>query len=494
MKIATILLLLLFPTSTNSETVNTGNILTNSTFGTGTTYSTNGWTVSDHTHGHHGTGSFATVGGGNNPGGSVAAEEDTVISQTVSLADDTDMITEEIQSGWSSTLSSDIWFWNSYNNTTTLKQTITGSDGSTTIQQRIIQDTGCGSTNCGQFTNYTDTHIQAPNNQTDFDIEVSVLNTNNRTGHWGPDIDDVELSVSYTQYNPITEDIQDDFEDIDDIDFDYEEIDFTIPEEIWSDVWTDFEDVFIEEEFFEEEFETIFLEEFEDFEEFEEAVFEELEVPEEFESFFEEEFSDEEMEILEEEFADEFEEFADEVMDEMVEEEPTELAAKEEEEIIEETANEEKEVASKEEETEEEIIEEEENETIDTPEEETETEILEEDKEIEIAETEDNKINIEVNENVSVVVKEISLFDDGNKLAAYDNTDFYQPETIYADVDNALFIQADLSIYNKGIYLNIGLDNYISTDPVGLHEQKIYDLKVQKLSVMIELQKLKDLL
>ena len=86
------------------------------------------------------------------------------------------------------------------------------------------------------------------------------------------------------------------------------------------------------------------------------------------------------------------------------------------------------------------------------------------------------------------------MFDNGNKLAAYEDNDFYQPETIYADVDNVLFIQADLSIYNKGIYLNIGLDNYISTDPVGNHEQKIYDLKVQKLSVMIELQKLKDLL
>ena len=179
-------------------------------------------------------------------------------------------------------------------------------------------------------------------------------------------------------------------------------------------------------------------------------------------------------------------------MDEMVEEEPTELAATEEEEIIEEAANEEKEVASKEEETKEEVIEEKDNEPI--TEEETKTEILEEDKEIEVAKTEDNKINIEVNDNVSVVVKEISLFDNGNQLAAYDNTDFYQPETIYSDVDNALFIQADLSIYNKGIYLNIGLDNYISTDPVGQHEQKIYDLKVQKLSVMIELQKLKDLL
>lgn len=480
-KIATILLSLFLSTTGKSETVNTGNILTNSTFGSGTTYDTTGWTIDEHTHGHNNM----AAGGGNNPGGSVAAEQDTVISQTVSLANDTNMITEEIQSGWSSTLSADLWFWNDYENTVTLKQTITGSDGTTSVNQRIIEDTGCGYTNCGQFVNYSDTYIQGVNTQTDFDIKVDVTNTNTLTGHWGADIDDIELSVSYTKFDPITEDIQDSFEDIDNIYFDYEEIDFSIPE----DIWTDFEDVFIEEEFFEEEFETIFLEEFNDFEEFEEAAFEELEVPEEFESFFSEEFTDEEMEIIEEEFADEF---TDEIMDEVVEDEPTEFATTEEEEIIEEAANEEKEVASKEEETEEEIIEEKDNEQI--AEEETETEILKEDKEIEVVETEDKKINIEVNDNVSVVVKEISLFDDGNQLAAYDNTDFYQPETIYSDVDNALFIQADLSIYNKGIYLNIGLDNYISTDPVGQHEQKLYEIKVNKIQLMIELQKLKELL
>ena len=304
------------------------------------------------------------------------------------------------------------------------------------------------------------------------------------------------LKMTYTNddYIPIDTDTQ---ETIDDISESIPDIidDFTfIDDVIYIDqdfYWEEFEDVFIEEEFFEEEFETIVLEEFESFEEFEEAAFEELEVPEELQSFFEEEFTDEEIEIIEEEFADEF---TDEIMDEVVEDEPTELSEAKEEEIIEEAANEEKEVASKEEETEEEIIEEEENETIDTPKEETETEILEEDKKIEVAETEDNKINIEVNDNVSVVVKEISLFDDGNKLAAYDNTDFYQPETIYSDVDNALFIQADLSIYNKGIYLNIGLDNYISTDPVGQHEQKLYEIKVNKIQLMIELQKLKELL
>ena len=151
---------LLISFSLNAETIDTGNILTNSTFGTGTTYNTTGWTVDEHTHGHHGTGSFGTLGGGNNPGGSVAAEENTSIKQTVTLSEKTNMTVQEIQNGWSSTLGADIWYWNQYDNTTTLKQTITGSDGSVSTQQRVIQDTGCGSINCGSFTNYTDTHVQ----------------------------------------------------------------------------------------------------------------------------------------------------------------------------------------------------------------------------------------------------------------------------------------------------------------------------------------------
>ena len=145
--------LILFSKVVFGETITTGNILTNSTFGTGTTYSTTGWTVDEHTHGHHGTGSFSTVGGGNNPGGSVAAEENTEIKQTITLSEKTNMTTQEIQNGWSSTIGADIWYWNQYDNTTTLKQTITGSDGCVSTQQRVIQDTGCGSIKCGSFTN-----------------------------------------------------------------------------------------------------------------------------------------------------------------------------------------------------------------------------------------------------------------------------------------------------------------------------------------------------
>ena len=534
-KIATILSILLLSTIGNSEVVTTGNLLPNANDGVdwnssatdmindgSSGYVTNGSTVNGFTitcpTGQSNCGYKYDVGGDFETTGTASVSVDDIaltsnsitqpmLDNGITLNSYIDVANcESVQGNCEAKSGS-----NDSHTTTVKLKDVDGTVLSTVSQTRTEQVGFHGNCNgypgssgdgrsaaCGQ---YTDTIIynDVGSNKVDWSWSGTDTNYTNQSIQ-GVNLLGASLKMTYTntEFTPIDTDTQETIDDIDENIPDIED-DFFFDDFIWFEdefVWEDFEDVFIEEEFFEEEFETIFLEEFEDFEEFEEAAFEELEVPEEFESFFSEEFTDEEMEILEEEFADEFEEFADDVMDEVVDEEPTELAAKEEEEIIEEAANEEKEVASKEEETEEEVIEEEKNETI--TEEETKTEkaegLLEEDKEIEIAETEDKKISIDVVENVSVVVKEISLFDDGNKLAAYDNTDFYQPETIYSDVDNTLFIQADLSIYNKGIYLNIGLDNYISTDPVGQHEQKIYDLKVQKLSVMIELQKLKDLL
>ena len=514
-KILPFLLLLILSTGINSETITTDNLLTNSTFGTQTTYSNTGWTIS----GYDGSHNYTSLGGGNDPGGSFASGKDSSLSQSITLIEDADMLVEEVQSGWSSTLSSDIWYWNNYDNTTTLKQTITGSDGSSTTQQRVIIDTGCGSINCGQFTNYTDTYIQGSNTQSDYTIGVNVSNNNSRSGHYGPDIDDIKLNISYTQYNPITEDIQDDFDLIDDFEYEYEEINFTTPileEEFY---WEEFDEVFIEEEFIEEAFDEIVFEDFNEFETIEE--FEDLEIPEEFEAFFTEftedftgDFTEEEMEILEEEFAEEiFEEFEEEIIEEDAEEINNESITTAEEEFIEEEPeeqNNETEVAAAEEQSNSEAADdssiqtEEETESEDLQSEESQEEIIEEevveeerteDTEIEIVEKSvDDKITITVNDNVSVDIKEVSLFDDGNKLTAYSDVSFYQPENIYTNVDNSFFIQTDLSLYNKGIYLNIGLDNYISSDPVSQRDQRLYELRVEKIGLMIELRKLKELL
>ena len=298
-----LLILSLLSSTAISVEVTTDNLLTNSTFGTGTTYSDSSWTIDEHTHGHHGTGSFSTVGGGNNPGGSVAAEENTSIEQTISsLSTAADMTVPEIQKGWSSTLSSDVWFWNQYNNTLTLKQTITDSAGNVTTQQRIIENTGCGSINCGQFTNYTDKHIQGANSSTDFSIKVGVHNTNNRSGHWGPDIDDVELNVTYTDVPPIDTSVQEELDTIED-DWTFDDVDYD------NYVDTEFEEQFTFEEEFVWEEEEIYFEEFEtvweDYTmEFDDTMYFDMEMEEEFVEF--EEFEEMDMPMMLEEF-EEFE-------------------------------------------------------------------------------------------------------------------------------------------------------------------------------------------
>ena len=386
--------------------IDTGNILTNSTFGTGTTYDTTGWTVDEHTHGHN----YMSAGGGNGPGGSVAAEENTVIEQTVKLSEKTNMTTQEIQNGWSSTLGADIWYWNTYSNTTTLKQTITGSDGSVSTQQRVINDTGCGSVNCNQFSNYTDTHIQGTNTQTDFDIKVSVENTNSLTGHWGPDIDNVTLNVTYTYIAPIDDDTQ---EVIDDIDQDIIDIVEDIPDDFnWDtdDIYFEEEYIVVEDEFafddsfYFEDIETIYIEELppimeefdmEEIPEIEEVFFENdftMEPPpmmveevfteefeEDFTSFIEETGMEEEFEQFLEEEGITAEEFFEEITEEEFSDELTEESFEEFEEPMEEVATNEESVP--------EVIEEKE-EAMEEPKS-TETEQLEEEKEVAKNETTD---------------------------------------------------------------------------------------------------------
>jgi len=342
--------------------VNTGNLLNNSTFGTGTTYSKDNWTVSDGTNGHN----YMSSGGGNGIGGSAAAVGNTSIEQTIdSLATAGSMTVPEIQKGFSSTLSTDVWFWNQYDNTLTLKQTITDSDGNVSTQQRVIENTGCGSINCGQFTNYTDKHIQGANSSTDFSIKAGVHNTNNRSGHYGPDIDNVELNVVYTDVPPIddnTQEIINDLPDEEDWTFDedlkdfepdfedqfyfedefvweedfYFEEDFDMEEYMivdFEDQWVDIEEMELEDEFvemnFEEfdtfedfemdkpemeitDFEDVYMDEFEEFEEFEDAwgMEPEMELTE-MDTFFNE-MSDDEWEEFEEMSEDEFTEFLEE--------------------------------------------------------------------------------------------------------------------------------------------------------------------------------------
>ncbi len=298
-------------------------------------------------------------------------EEDNVY-QDVDLVGDGHLTQYQINQGFTSTMGADVWFWNSIENTLTLKQTITGADGSVTTQIREINDHDPNrSMNGGTFTNYTNVYIQGSNTQTDITIRAEVYNETAGTTydgyHRGPDVDNVTLNVTYTNLPPIDEDTQEELDDItEDIESDipdFEE-DFTWEDDfIWEeDYFTWEEDFYFEEDFtieddymigdWEMDYEMEFNEDmYFDMEE----EFVEMEMPEEFEEFdmtmmpeeeftemyFEEEFDEgafmempeefEEMELSEEfeemEMVEEFEDMPEEME---MEEEFTEMEMEEE--------------------------------------------------------------------------------------------------------------------------------------------------------------------
>ena len=321
-----------------STEVDTGNILTNSTFGTGDTTTTTGWSTSGddgiHTHGEWG---FPYQTGMDDSGGVLAFEghEEDNVYQDVDLVGDGHLTQPEMKQGFTSTMGADVWFWNNIENTLTLKQTVTGADGSVSTQVREI--TGTSTTDGNTFKNYTNVYIQGSNTQTDITIRAELFNKTAGTAydnsHRGPDVDNVTLNITYNEIPPINEDAQDAIDDIEnnipkipedwyDDSYEYK------PEDDWS--WEDdyviieddFED-FIEFEEYNTEFEDFDTVVIEDFEEFEVIEFEEpgLDFFEETdfdmappEDFFEEDYGDVEIieEIFEEEFEEEFTAFLEE--------------------------------------------------------------------------------------------------------------------------------------------------------------------------------------
>jgi len=327
-----------------STEINTGNILSNSTFGTGNTTTTTGWSTSgdDGIHTHGAWNGFPYQTGMDDSGGVLAFEghEEDNVYQDVDLVGDGHLTQPEMNQGFTSTMGADVWFWNNIENTLTLKQTVTGADGSVSTQVREITDSTTGA---GTFTNYTNVYIQGSNTQTDITIRTELFNETAGTAyddsHRGPDVDNVTLNITYNEIPPINEDTQDVIDNIEDNIPDipedwYEDSWEYMPEDDWS--WEDdyviIEDNYIEdfedfEEFEEydmevefEDFDTVVIEDFEEFEvvEFEEPGFEffeetdfDMAPPDD---FFEEDYGDVEIieEIFEEEFEEEFTAFLEE--------------------------------------------------------------------------------------------------------------------------------------------------------------------------------------
>ena len=388
--------------------IDTGNLLNNSTFGTGNTTTTTGWSTSGdegiHTHGAWNGFPYQT--GMDSTGGVLAFEghEEDNVYQDVDLVGDGHLTQPEINQGFTSTMGADVWFWNNIENTLTLKQTVTGADGSVSTQVREITDSTTG---VGTFTNYTNVYTQGSNTQTDITIRAELFNETAGTAydnsHRGPDVDNVTLNVTYTYIPPINEDTQ---EVIDDIDQDIIDIVEDIPDDFnWDtdEIYFEEEYIVIEDEFtfddsfYFEDIETIYIEELppimeefdmEEMPEIEEVFFESdftmepppMMVEEVFTEEFEEDFTDfleetgmeeEFMEFLEDEGIT-AEEFFEEITEEEFNDELTEESFEEFEEPMEEVATNEESVP--------EVIEEKE-EAMEEPKS-TEAEPIEEEKEI----------------------------------------------------------------------------------------------------------------
>jgi len=343
----------------SEQTTQTGDVLTNSTFGTGTSYSNDGWTITGYNQGHN----VLNNAGGNSPGGSFAAGYNSKLEQSISVKDDGELSQAEINNGFQSELSSDIWYWNNYDNTVTMTQTITGDSGSVTTQERIISGPVYGNV----YVNYTDTYINNGNTETDYTIKVTVKNDGQNYSiysHGGPDIDDIELDIQYNEITTqwvapvttsstvitesvsaaivycweqtpstcpdegITDTVEEIFEDLDTvenlIEEQFEEKEVYVGEEI---EYFEEEVYLKEEEVFEEEFKTTIVEE--DIEDMFAGVFDGMEMGDIFDFFEtdndmgsvddldikEETFT--EMEFEEPEIMEEFEEMSSEIYEEL---------------------------------------------------------------------------------------------------------------------------------------------------------------------------------
>lgn len=448
MNLLKILILTFITSFAYAET--TGNLLTNSDFSNGLT----GWTNHGSTQEHHiGIGNECdgsavdTSNSGCGTSGSLATLDNGGVSQTIKLSETTNMTSLDMQNGFSSTMSSDIWFWHG-TDTVTMTQTVTGSNGKVNTQSRIITD------NHNNYQTYSDTIIIGSNTSTDFDIEakLDIDDSANCLSHCGPDIDNVTLYVDYTVIPPFTNDVQ---EELNNITIDDSFINEIIIDEIIADVESfEFDDAFIELEQldFEEELITVSINEFSNFEEISvtETDIEEIDNVEEIE------IAEEETTVIEDEEIEVVEETTEEVANDTIEEETPQGQG-----------------------------------VLDEP---TEDVAEIEDVEGEDIEVANNNIEIDINDNIKVKIDEITLFSNSNALEVYSTNEFYKPKQIYTDTNDALFIQADLGLYYKDIYAGITLNNYINADPISQHNKKLYDLKVQKLQILIDLKKLKGLL
>src|SRR5210317_723248 len=188
----TVLILTTLVKSSNSETTCTLNDLGDQTCVTVTTTTVPGVTTDNLVSQEFLDGSWTYNNNSNHGTGTIAGVDGQYFETTVSLNNDANLSKEEINSGFSSTFESDVWFWTSNTNQNViLKQTLTDDNGNTITQQRTINHIQNG------FQTYTDTIVVNSNTQQDYDITARIeVNVPGTTGHTGADVRYPTLNVT----------------------------------------------------------------------------------------------------------------------------------------------------------------------------------------------------------------------------------------------------------------------------------------------------------
>src|SRR5210317_1764327 len=187
-----LILTILVTRSSNAETTCTENELGDQTCITTTTTNVPGVTTDNLVSQEFLDGSWTYNNSSNHGTGTIAGVDGQYFETTVSLNNDANLSKEEINSGFSSTFGSDVWFWTSNTNQNViLKQTLTDDNGNTITQQRTINHIQNG------FQTYTDTIVVNSNTQQDYDITARIeVNVPGTTGHTGADVRYPTLNVT----------------------------------------------------------------------------------------------------------------------------------------------------------------------------------------------------------------------------------------------------------------------------------------------------------
>ena len=506
-----ILVLISLTSSIFAEEKTTGNLLTNGNFETG---NANGWTTSGNVQVLNDCCELNNV----------TSTKDLEFGNSGSITQDFNLtsndITQpmldngvtlnsivEVQNGECNV--SGCWGGSGAADSFTITLKIKDSDGATlaTVTQVRTDVTGINGAN---FTN-TITHNGSGSNIGNIFIKGEDANAPATLG--GPNVDNISVTMNYddsvfelsTEEAEALEETENiTIAEIEEI-FKTEELFEKVSEVITAEIAVEekfeilekvFEEVsmtFIEEETFEEKFE-IKEEPIEIVEETKEEI---LIAKEEKTEFFEEEVKEEAFEVVEE---------PTEIIEETNESEALPMVAKEEtiheeeKEAKEEEVKEEKIETAKEEETtneeEKEVAEEEPNsEETKTAEvstkDKTKQKIVQK-KEVKTGTNTSVSVDKVKIDKVDVKVVKLNLFNSQPTLNSYENIAFYEDRQLYEDeINTDFFEQLSLNIYNKDIYTNIRLSNYIQNDPIKKHNEKMNEIKWRKQKVILDLEQLK---